>query len=205
MPTRPHKALHVRGTGGKEDTFVEEATVTFTEHIVKHRVSTQSELETLKIAGAGEDTEVEGICHFATIFPKNGNSRPFPVYLAALPLYMSKARVVHVRSRTIPGSNVPPTRTMISLQLHCCPLLLNLNGFDLQIVLVYFTLPGQRGQMFVRCHAFSIHKQLHGKNGSPTEGGGSLAAGGGGGGGGGSPDAGAGGRGGEGKSEGNRR
>ena len=91
--------------------------------------------------------------------------------------------------------------TVTSLQLHCCPLLLNLNGFDLalQIVLVCFSLPGQRGRTFARCRACSIHKQLHGKKGSQTEdggsGGGSSAAGGGGGGR--SLETGAGGRGGE--------
>ena len=78
--------------------------------------------------------------------------------------------------------------TVTSLQLHCCPLLLNLNSFDLalQIVLVCFSLPGQRGRTFVRCRACRIHKQLHDKKGSQTEdggsGGGSSAAGGGGGG-----------------------
>ena len=80
---------------------------------------------------------------------------------------------------------------------------MNLNGFDLalQIALVCFPLPGQRGQTFVRCRACSIHNKLYSKNGSPTEGGGSgsgsPAAGGGGGGG--SPEAGAGGRRGEGE------
>ena len=65
--------------------------------------------------------------------------------------------------------------TVTSLQLHCCPLLLNLNGFDLalQNVLVCFSLPGQRGRTFVRCRACRIHKQLHGKKGSQTEDGGS--------------------------------
>ena len=92
---------------GKEDTFVEEATVTFTKH-VKHRVSTLSEPEAPKIAEVGEDTDVEGLCHFAAIVPKDGKSRPFPIHLAAPPLYMCKARV-HVCSRAIPGSNVPPT------------------------------------------------------------------------------------------------
>ena len=104
-----------------------------------------------------------------------------------------------------------------SLQLHCCLLLLNLNGFDLavQIILVCFSLPGQRGRTSVRCRACRIHKQLHGKKDSQTEGGGSEgnspaagvdggddsgntvasgSGGGGGGGGGGSPAAGAGGR-----------
>ena len=91
---------------------------------------------------------------------------------------------------------------MTSFQLHCCPLLLNLNGFDLalQIVLVCFLLSGQRSRTFVRCRACSVHKQLHGKKGSQTEdgGGGSSAAGGGGGGR--STETGAGGR--EGESEG---
>ena len=44
VPTRPHTALRVSGTGGKEDTFVEEATVTFTKNVLKYRESTQSEL-----------------------------------------------------------------------------------------------------------------------------------------------------------------
>ena len=88
--------------------------------------------------------------------------------------------------------------TVTSLQLHCCPLLLNLNGFDLalQIVFVCFSLPGQRGRTFVRCRACRIHKQLHGKKGSQTEdrgsGGGGSSAAGGGGGGSGSPAAGGG-------------
>ena len=105
MPTGPHRALRVRGTGGKEFAFVEEATVAFTKHVVKHRVSTQSELEALKIAEVGEDTEVECLRHLAAIVPKDENSRPFPVDLAAPSLYMSKARV-YVFSRAIPGSNV---------------------------------------------------------------------------------------------------
>ena len=92
MPTDTHTALRVRGTGGKKDTFVEEATVIFTKH-VKHRVSTLSELEALKVAEVGEDTDVEGLCHFAAIVPKDGNSRPFPIHLAAPPFHMCKARV----------------------------------------------------------------------------------------------------------------
>ena len=76
---------------------MEEATVTFTKHVLKHRVSTLSELKALKIAEVGEDTDVEGLCHFATIVSKDGNSRPFPVHLAASSLYMCKARV-HVYS-----------------------------------------------------------------------------------------------------------
>ena len=74
------------------------------------------------------------------------------------------------------------------------------DGFDLalQIVFVWFSLPGQRGQTFVRYRACSIQKKLHGKNGNPTEGrggdSGSTATGGGG-----SPVAGTGGRGGEGE------
>ena len=56
VPIGTHTALHVRGTGGKEDTFVEEATVTFTNHVFKHRVYTLSELEALKIAEVGEPT-----------------------------------------------------------------------------------------------------------------------------------------------------
>ena len=93
--------------------------------------------------------------------------------------------------------------TVTSLELHCCPLLLNLNGFDLalQIVLVCFSLLGQRGRTFVRCRACRIHKQLHGKKGSQTEDGGSGGGSGspavGGDGGGRSPETGAGGRGGE--------
>ena len=87
-PTGIHTVLRVRGTGGK-DTFVEEATVTFTKH-VKHRVSTLSELEALKIAEV-EDTDFEGLCPFAAIVSKDGNSRPFPTHLAAPPLYMCKA------------------------------------------------------------------------------------------------------------------
>ena len=160
VPTGTHTKLHVRGTGGKGDMFVEEATVTFTKH-VKHRVSPLSEHQALKIAEVGEDTDVKGLCYFAAIVPKDGNSRPFPIHLAAPPLYMCKARV-HICSRAIPGSNVPPTSTVTSLHLHCCcPLLLNLNDFDLvlEIVLVCFRLPGQRGRTFVRCRACSMHKQ----------------------------------------------
>ncbi|CAM9567465.1 unnamed protein product, partial [Ascophyllum nodosum] len=55
-------------------------------------VSTLSELKALKIAEVGEDTNVEGLCHFAAIVPKDGNSRPFPVQLAAPPLHMCKIR-----------------------------------------------------------------------------------------------------------------
>ena len=88
---------------------------------------------------------------------------------------------------------------MTSFQLHCCPLLLNLNDFDLAlpIVLVCFSLPGQRSRTFVRCRACRIHEQFHGKKVSQTEdgGGGSSAAGGAGGGR--SAETGAGGRGGE--------
>ena len=97
VPTGTHTALRVRGADGKDNTFVEEATVTFTKHVLEHRVSTLSELEALKIAEVGEDTDVEGLCHFAAIISKDGNSRPFPVHLAAPPLYMCKARV-HVCS-----------------------------------------------------------------------------------------------------------
>ena len=203
MSTGTHAALRVRGTGGKEDTFVEKATVTFTKH-VKHRVSTLYELEALTIAEVREDTDVEGICHFTTIVPKGGNSRPFPIYLATPPLHMCKARV-HVCSRAIPRSNGPPTMTVISLQLHCCcPLMLNLNGFDLALEPEpeRFQLLGQRHGTFVRCRACSIHKHLHGKSGSPTEGGGSgssAAGGGGAGGGDGSPKTGADRHGGEGE------
>ena len=111
---------------------------------------------------------------------------------------MTKARI-HVCSRAISGSNVPSTGAVTSSPLYCCcPLLLNLNGLDLalQTVLVFYPLPEQRGQTFVRCRACSIQKQLHGKNGIPTEGRGSCspaAGGGGGGGGSGSPGAGGGG------------
>ena len=97
MPTGTHTALRLRGMDGKEDTFVEKATVTFTKHLLKHRVSTLSELKALKIAEVGEDTVVEGLCHFAAIVPKDRNSRPFPIHLAARPLHMCKARV-HVCS-----------------------------------------------------------------------------------------------------------
>ena len=78
VPTGPHTALHVRGTGSKEDMFVEEATVTFTKHVVEHWVSTQSELEALKVAEVGEDPHVQGLFHFTAIVPKGGNSRPCP-------------------------------------------------------------------------------------------------------------------------------
>ena len=54
VPTRPHTALCVRGTGGKEDTFVEEATVTFTKNVLKYRESTQSELVTSKLYKLGK-------------------------------------------------------------------------------------------------------------------------------------------------------
>ena len=93
VPTGTHTALRLRGADGKEDTFVQKATVTFTKHVLKHRVYTLSELKALKITEVGEDTDVEGLCHFAAIVPKDGNSRPFPVQLAASPLYMCKARV----------------------------------------------------------------------------------------------------------------
>ena len=49
VPTKPHTALRVRGTGSNEDTFVEEATVTFTKNVLKYRESTQSELVTSKL------------------------------------------------------------------------------------------------------------------------------------------------------------
>ena len=91
MPTGLHAALRVRGTGGKEDTFVKEATVTFTKHVVECQVSNQSELEALKVAEVGEDTHVEGLCHFAAIVLKDGKSRLFPVHAAAPPHYISKA------------------------------------------------------------------------------------------------------------------
>ena len=93
---------------------------------------TQSELEALKITEIEEDTDVEGLRHFAAIIPKDGNARPFLVQQAALSLYMSKASV-DVCSRAFPGSNVPPTRTVTSLQLHfCCQLLLD--GFDFTLL-----------------------------------------------------------------------
>ena len=83
-----------------------------------------SEPEVLKIAKVGKYTDVEGLCHFAAIVPKDGDSRSFPIHLTAPPLYMCKARV-HVCEqflvvmRAIPGSNVPSTMTVTSLQLHC--------------------------------------------------------------------------------------
>ena len=142
VPTGPHTALRVRGVGGKQDTFVEEATVTFTKHVVERRVSTQSELEALNIAAVEGDTDVEGLCHFAAILPKDGNARPFPVHEAAPPLYMSKVRV-GVCLRVIAGSSVPPTMTVTSLQQHCCcPLVLDGFDFALKIALVFFPLPG---------------------------------------------------------------
>ena len=152
VATGPHTALRVRGTGGKEDAFVEEATITFTKHVVERRVSTQPELEALKVADVGEDTNVEGLSHFAAIVRNDGNSRPFSVHEAAPPLYTSKARVDVCSRAIILGSNVPPTRTVTSFQLHCCCLLL-LNDVDcaLHIAFVCFPLPGQRGQTFVRC------------------------------------------------------
>ena len=97
VPTGPRTALRVHGTGGKEDAFVEEATSTFIKHVVKYRMSTQSVLVDVKIAEVGEDADVKGICHLATIVPKDGNTRPFLIHLAAPPIYMSKARV-HVCS-----------------------------------------------------------------------------------------------------------
>ena len=97
VPTGTHTALGMGGTDGKENTFMEEAMVTFTKHVLELRVFTLSELEALKIAEVAEDTDVEGLCHFAAIIPKDGNSRPFPVHFAAPPLHMCKARV-HVCS-----------------------------------------------------------------------------------------------------------
>ena len=82
MPTGPHTALCALETGGKEDTFVAETTVIFTKHIGKCPVSTQSELG-LNIVEVEGDKDVEGICHFAAIVPKDGNARPFPVHEAA--------------------------------------------------------------------------------------------------------------------------
>ena len=94
------KTLKIEEVG--EDTNVEglchfAATVTFTKHVLKHRVPTLSELKALKIVEVGEDTNVKGLCHFAAIVPKDGNSRPLPVQLAAPPLHMCKVRV-HVCS-----------------------------------------------------------------------------------------------------------
>ena len=53
MPIGPHTALCALGTGSKEDTFVEETTVTFTKHIGGCLVSTQSELglKTVEVPG----------------------------------------------------------------------------------------------------------------------------------------------------------
>ena len=96
LSTGTHTVLRVRGTSGKEDMFVEEATVTFTKH-AKHRVSTLSKLEALKIEEVGEDTDIEDLCHFAAIVPKDGNSRLLSIYLATPPLYICKA-IVHVCS-----------------------------------------------------------------------------------------------------------
>ena len=86
VPTGPRTALRVRGTGGKEDTFMEEATVTFAKNVLKYRESTQSELVNVKIVKVGEHTDVEGLSHYTTMVPKNGNSRPLVVHLAAPPL-----------------------------------------------------------------------------------------------------------------------
>ena len=97
VPTGTHTALRVRGTNGEEDTFVEEATAIFTKHVLKHRVSTLSELKALKIVEVGEDADVKALCPFAAIVPKDGNSRPFPVHLAAPPIYLCKA-TIHVCS-----------------------------------------------------------------------------------------------------------
>ena len=131
MHTRPHTTLRVSGTGGREGTFVEEVTVTFTKHVIERWVFTQSELEALKIAEDGEDTDVKSLCHFPAIVPLvTGTLDPF---LSPPPLNTSKAKV-YACSRAIPGSSLPPTRTVTSLQLHCyCPLLLNLNGLDLAL------------------------------------------------------------------------
>ena len=97
MPIGTHTTLCLRGMDSKEDTFVLKATITFTKHVLKHLVSTLSELKALKIAEVGEDTDIESLCHFAAIVPKDGDSRPLPVHLAAPPLHMSKAKV-HVCS-----------------------------------------------------------------------------------------------------------
>ena len=90
VPTGTHTALRVGGTDGKKGTFVEEATVIFTKHVLKHRVSTLSELEALKIAEVGEDTDIKDLCHFAAVVPKDGNSRPSPFHLAAPPLLCAR-------------------------------------------------------------------------------------------------------------------
>ena len=58
VPTGLHMALGVREMGGKEDTFVEEATATSTKHVVQRPVFAQSELEALKITEVGENTDV---------------------------------------------------------------------------------------------------------------------------------------------------
>ncbi|CAM9652294.1 unnamed protein product, partial [Ascophyllum nodosum] len=44
----------------------------------------------------GENTNVEGLCHFAAIVPKDGNSRPFPVQLAAPPLQAERLYVAEL-------------------------------------------------------------------------------------------------------------
>ena len=140
MPTGPYTALCVRETGSKKDKWVKETTVAFNKLVVERWVS----LAALNIAEVGQNTDVEDLCNFAAIAPKDRNARPLPVHKAALLLYMSKVRV-DVCSRAIPGSNVPPTRTITSLQLHCCcPLLLDGLDFALQIVHAYFPLPRQR-------------------------------------------------------------
>ena len=79
VPTGTHTALRKRRTDGKEDMFVEETTVTFTKHVLKHRVSTLSELEALKIAEAGEDTDVEDLCATSPRSSQStGTLDPFP-------------------------------------------------------------------------------------------------------------------------------
>ena len=65
---------------------MEEATVTFTKNVLKYRESTQSELVNVKIVKVGQHTDVEGLSHYTTMVPKNGNSRPLVVHLAAPPL-----------------------------------------------------------------------------------------------------------------------
>ena len=77
VPTGPHKALRVRWLDGKEDTFVEGTTVTFTRHVVERGVSIQSELEALKIADVG-DTNVKSLYHFAATCQRMGTLDPSP-------------------------------------------------------------------------------------------------------------------------------
>ena len=66
MPTDTYTALRLRGTDGKEYTFVEKATAPFTKHVLRHRVSTLSELKALKIAEVGEDKRPLPLCRDRT-------------------------------------------------------------------------------------------------------------------------------------------